>query len=157
MAAPVRALLDTNVLLTATDEGRTGHDRALKVVNEWPALGTILYTSGQIIREYITVATRPLSHNGLSLAMAQALANAHAFRQRMRLLAEDAKVATRLIVLLEEIKCAGKQVHDANVVATMLVNGIGTLITLNTEDFSRYGRYIHVSGLPDDIDRHSGH
>lgn len=149
MAAPVRALLDTNILLTATDEGRAGHDRAIKVVNEWPALGTILYTSGQIIREYITVATRPVSQNGLGMAMTHALANAHAFRQRMRLLAEDAKVANRLVVLLEEIKCAGKQVHDANVVATMLVNGIGTLITLNTEDFSRYDHYIQVSGLPE--------
>ncbi len=80
--------------------------------------------------------------------MAGALRNAHAFRQRMRLLAEDARVANRLVILLEETKCAGKQAHDTNVVATMLENGIGTIVTLNTKDFTRFTHYIAVTGLP---------
>jgi predicted nucleic acid-binding protein len=55
-----RALLDTNVLLAATDEGRDQHARAIETLDEWPAAGTTLYTSGQILREYLAVATRPL-------------------------------------------------------------------------------------------------
>jgi predicted nucleic acid-binding protein len=66
----------------------------------------------------------------------------------MLLLAEDAKVATRLAELLEETKSSGKQVHDANVVATMLVHGVGTVVTLNTADFARFGHHVQVSGLP---------
>lgn len=46
-------MLDTSILLTATDEGHAGHERALDVINGWPAQGTTLYTSGQIIREYL--------------------------------------------------------------------------------------------------------
>ncbi len=66
----------------------------------------------------------------------------------MRLLAEDAKVANRLAELLEETKSSGKQVRDANVVATMLVHGVGTVVTLNTGDFAGFGQHVQVSGLP---------
>jgi predicted nucleic acid-binding protein len=145
---PVRAMLDTNILLTATDEGRAGHEQALDVINGWPAEGTSLYTSGQVIREYLGVATCPPAHNGLGLTVSDALDNARAFRSRMRLLAEDAKVANRLAELLEETKSSGKQVHDANVVATMLVHGVDTVVTLNTADFARFAQHVQVSGLP---------
>ncbi|MBL8131909.1 MAG: hypothetical protein JNL42_08630 [Anaerolineae bacterium] len=33
---------------------------------------------------------------------------------------------------------SGKQVHDANLVATMLVYGIDTLLTINMDDLKRY-------------------
>lgn len=42
---------------------------------------------------------------------------------------------------------AGKQVHDANVVATMLVHGVQTLVTMNVCDFSRFGDLVHVTTL----------
>ena len=45
----------------------------------------------------------------------------------------------------EPVGCGGKQVHDANVVATMLAHGAGTVVTMNVEDFARFGR--HVSPL----------
>jgi predicted nucleic acid-binding protein len=140
-------MLDTNILLTATDEGRAGYKVALDLLNNWPAQGTTLYTSGQVIREYLGVATRPAAQNGLGLTVPDALDNARAFRSRMRLLTEDAKVANRLAELLRETKSGGKQVHDANVVATMLVHGVDTVVTLNTVDFARFGQHVHVSGL----------
>ena len=61
-----------------------------------------------------------------------------AIRERTTLLAEDAKVADRLLGLLADVDCRGKQVHDANLVATMLVHGIGTVVTMNLEDFARF-------------------
>ena len=144
---PDRAMLDTNVFLAATDEGRAEHDQALAIVNDWPARGTALYASGQIMREYLSVATRPADQNGLGLALADALANVRAFRGRTTLLAEDVKVADRLLALLDDTACAGKQIHDANVVATMLVHGIGTIVTINTGDFTRFGRQVRLVGL----------
>jgi len=38
----------------------------------------------------------------------------------------------------------GKQVHDANVVATMRANGISRLATFNVGDFQRYQEEIRV-------------
>jgi predicted nucleic acid-binding protein len=142
-----RAMLDTNVLLAATDEGRAEHHQALTIVNNWPARGVALYISGQIVREYLAVATRPAEKNGLGLPLAGALANAHAFRGRTSLLAEDAKVSDRLLALLGDVACGGKQIHDANVVATMLVHGIDTIVTMNTDDFARFERQVRLVGL----------
>ena len=142
-----RVLLDTNVLLAATDKGRAEYERAREVLNVWPARGTTLYTSGQILREYLSVATRPLERNGLGLGEADAVANVRAFGVRLRLLAENEKVIRRLLELLDSVNCAGKQVHDANLVATMLVHGIDTLVTMNVRDFTRFAPLVHVIRL----------
>jgi hypothetical protein len=69
-----------------------------------------------------------------------------AFRSRMLLLAEDAKVADWLAELVEETKGSGTQVHDANVVATMFVHGVDTVVTLSTGNFARFGQHVQVSG-----------
>lgn len=39
---------------------------------------------------------------------------------------------------MRDYSVSGRQVHDANIVAVMLANGIDTLLTLNTADFKRY-------------------
>jgi predicted nucleic acid-binding protein len=149
-APPDRAMLDTNVLLAATDKGRAEHEQALKIFNDWPGRGTTLYTSGQIMREYLAVATQPAGKNGLGLKLADALANVHAFRGRTSLLAEDGKVADRLLALLADVACGGKQVHDANVVATMLAHGIDTVVTINLDDFTKFGGHVRLVGLSAD-------
>lgn len=142
-----RVVLDTNVLLSATDTGRAEFDRARATLDEWPARGITLYTSGQILREYLSVATRPIERNGLGLTQPDAIANIMAFRERLHLLAENDKVADRMLELLTTTKCAGKQVHDANIVATMLTHGVHTLVTLNVDDFTRFGHAIDVVPL----------
>lgn len=149
MAIPVadRAVLDTNVLLAATDEARQEHEQAVAAINVWPASGLVLYTSGQILREYLAVATRPADQNGLGMARSDAVANVRALRARLNLLAEDTKVSDRLLELLETVECAGKQVHDANVVATMLVHGIDTVVTMNVDDFVRFADHVQVAHL----------
>lgn len=143
-----RAFLDTNILLAATDEGRFEHQAAQAVLNSWPSAGTVLYTSGQILREYLVVATRPVDHNGLGMMRADALANVRALQSRLLLLAEDSKVCHRLLELLDAVDCTGKQVHDANVVATALVHGVDTLVTRNLDDFARFSNLVEVIDLP---------
>jgi len=144
---PSRVMLDTNVILSATDEGRAEHRQAMLIFSNWAGHGTALYASGQIMREYLAVATRPADKNGLGLEQADALANVRAFRTRTSLLSEDSKVTDCLLSLLDETRCSGKQVHDANVVATMLVHGIGSLITMNLADFARFEHHIKVIPL----------
>jgi predicted nucleic acid-binding protein len=140
-------MLDTNVLLAATDEGRAEHSGALTVLNDWAARRTELCTSGQVLREYLAVATRPAGNNGLGLKLLDAIGNVRAIRERTTLLGEDAKVADRLLGLLADVECDGKQVHDANLVATMLVHGVGTVVTMNLEDFGRFERHVSLIRL----------
>lgn len=139
-----RVFVDTNVLLAATDAGRPEHAVSIAVLDRWPADGTTLYASGQILREYLAVATRPTEANGLGLAREDALANVSAFRGRLQLLDEDRRVTDRLVELVRTVDCAGKQIHDANVVATALVHGIGAIATLNAGDFRRFRAVIRL-------------
>lgn len=141
-----RALLDTNILLAATDVARQEHEQAMAVINDWPLSGVVLYTSGQILREYLAVATRPAQHNGLGMTRPDAVENVRTLRDRLNLLVEDAKVSDRLLLLLEAIDCSGKRVHDANVVATMLVHGVHAVVTLNIDDFARFADHVRVTG-----------
>lgn len=139
-----RAVIDTNVLLTASDTSRGAHSRARAVLDDWPSQGITLYASGQILREYLSVASRPVRQNGLGLPQVDAVANVRALSDRMNLLTEDEKVHTRLLTLLDATACSGKQVHDASVVAAMLAHGIDTVATFNSDDFARFEHLIRI-------------
>jgi predicted nucleic acid-binding protein len=140
-------LLDTNILLTATDEGRPDHRLALNILNEWPSQGATCYTSPQVLREYLVVCTRPASVNGLGLSQAEALGNVRALRGRLRFLDESEKVFDALANLLDAVPCVGKQTHDANLVATASAHGIGAIATRNVSDFTRFENYVQLMPL----------
>lgn len=137
--AAERLFLDTNVLVTASDGARAEHASIVEAFNvTWPQAGTTLYLSGQVVREYLAVATRPAEVNGLGLTAVDALDNVTAFLHRVEFVDESRSVNARLLALMAERDVGGKQVHDANVVATMLVHGIDSLATLNVSDFRRF-------------------
>ena len=46
--------------------------------------------------------------------------------------------------LLGQYLSGGKQVHDANIVATMLTHGETRLLTFNGADFHRFGSLIDL-------------
>jgi predicted nucleic acid-binding protein len=48
---------------------------------------------------------------------------------------------------MEQVTIGGKQVHDANIVATMQVYGIDQLLTHNVTDFDRFTEFITVLPL----------
>ena len=140
-------LVDTNVLLTATTPARALHGKALEVLNEWPARGQALLVSGQVFREYLVVATRPIDVNGLGLSIEQTLANIAELRRRVRLLDERVAVFEHLSKLVQEVGCRGKRIHDANLVATALVHDVGRIVTGNAGDFRRFGAYVEILDL----------
>jgi predicted nucleic acid-binding protein len=138
-------LLDTNILLAATASARPFHVQAMAVLDQGFA-DRSLVVSGQVVREYLAVATRPAENNGLGLTTAQALGNVSQFLDRAECLEEDRRVTQRFLALLVEVPSQGNQVHDAHIVATMLAHGVGHLLTLNPKDFQRFAGLIHVTG-----------
>lgn len=148
MIKPGNALfLDTNVLLSASTPARPLQRQALSALEDLPNRGVLLCTSGQVLREYLAVATRTLDENGLQLKPEAALDNVDAFRARMRLLEENVTVLDALETLLRETSCSGKRVHDANVVATMIAHGVEQLLTANVADFRRFAARVKVVDL----------
>ncbi len=60
----------------------------------------------------------------------------------MRLAEDGSEVTAQLLDFLRRVPTGGKQVHDANLVATMLTHGIAHLLTFNEADFRRFGALI---------------
>ena len=128
--------IDTNVLLTATDESRPNHEAARRLIAESGRNGMHLAVSGQVLREYVVVATRPVDVNGMGLNSRHAIGNVEAFLGFLRLCDETEAVADKLRRLGLKHNLQGKRFHDANIVATMSVHGIGVLVTDNLKDFA---------------------
>ncbi len=139
--------VDTNVLLTATIPERALHQKAIMVLDRWPRRKIPLWVSSQVLREYLVVATRPMEVNGLALGVEEALGNIAQFQQRLVLLDERTAVFDRLQTLVQEFDCTGKQIHDANLVATALVHGAGSILTINVGHFQRFAPLIQVTAL----------
>lgn len=130
----MNVFVDTNVLLAATDRARPDHLTALGYLQSGQ---DSLFASPQVLREYLVVATRPGAANGLGLSMADALANIQAFGQIIALVWESEAVWNELQrIMAGGDPPLGKRIHDANIAATALANGIDHLATFNTADFA---------------------
>lgn len=130
--------VDTNVLLAATDESRSHYTAALAFLEAGVAGEQRLFASGQIFREYLVVATRPVEANGLGLTPSAALANIREFKGCVQRLDENMDVAERLLSLVSAHRLKGKRIHDANIVATMRVHGLARIRTNNPDDFAPF-------------------
>jgi hypothetical protein len=64
-----------------------------------------------------------------------------------RLADETDAVSRQLLTLLPTLPPGWSKVHDANIVATMLVNGIPRLLTNNAADFAAFGNLIEIVSL----------
>ncbi|MBI5670665.1 MAG: hypothetical protein HZC41_21950 [Chloroflexi bacterium] len=56
----------------------------------------------------------------------------------------------KLLELLRAYPTSGKQIHDANIVATMLASGVERLITLNVDDMKHFADGITLIPLTAD-------
>ena len=140
--------LDTNVLLIATDRSRPLHRQAIELFEEANTRGFHLAANGQVLREYLAVATRPIESNGLGLGVAAAVANLEQFLKFLSVFEETESVALQLRQLVLTYAIRGKRVHDAGIVATMLAHKVRTLVSQDGDDFVRFEE-IEVVSLED--------
>ena len=128
--------VDTNILLSATDTSRQDYATCRTIIERSVVVGIHLVVSGQVVREYLVVATRPTADNGLGMAPSDAVANVQTFRTYLHVLPEPTEVTRKLISIVDNTGVHGKRIHDANIAATMWVHGVTTIITANTGDYS---------------------
>ncbi|MBF0153904.1 MAG: type II toxin-antitoxin system VapC family toxin [Magnetococcales bacterium] len=135
--------LDSNVLVYASVDNSLRHAECVAFLQRQEDAGVQLVISRQILREFMAVLSRPQPsrppfpvHDIVSLVAT--------FRHEWRVFDETEKVGDWLLSLVAEIPCGGKQIHDANIVATMLAYGITTLATYNVADFRRFGGHIRL-------------
>jgi len=141
-------ILDTNVLLAATDTSRTSHVEAIKLLNSNKYR---LAIAPQMIREYLVAATRPVPLNGLGLKVSDAIANLDEMRKHIDLLAENQSTTSELVELLSQTDTSGKQVHDANVIAVALANNATKVVTDNISDFRRFTHSMVIESIQESV------
>ncbi len=140
-AEPVFA--DTNILVYASRQRSPFHARATAGLRHAGSEGGSLWFSRQILREYLAVVTRPQPAEP-ALSSTAAVADAEGFLAKFNVAEDGLRVTRTLLQLLAQYPSGGKQVHDANIVATMLTHGITRLLTFNEADFRRFGSVIEV-------------
>jgi predicted nucleic acid-binding protein len=92
--------------------------------------------------------TRPIAANGLSFSPAYALDEVNKIEAALTLLPDSPAGYDEWKRLVVTHAVTGAKVHDARLVATMNVHGIGRILTFNTRDFARFEiKTLHPSAI----------
>ncbi len=134
--------IDTSILVHAAATPSPDHRRAKSAFSRALAAGR-LTLSRQVVREYLSVITRPQPW-GNTLSLADAIVSANVFLRRFHILEDGELVWAELARLGQSHDFAGKQVHDANIVATMLAHAETRVLTFNDKHFRRFEPLIQV-------------
>ena len=138
--------VDTNVLVYSRVPGATHHEVARDTLERASQVNEPLRISRQVVREYLSTLTRPQTWE-VSVTRDEALDDAARFLRSFEVLEDGPQVTNTLIALCREVTVNGRQIHDANIVATMLAHGERRLLTFNSTDFRRYGDRIELVGI----------
>lgn len=136
-----KAFVDTNVLLRAMIPQMQLHQECETLLQQQWDEDVELWINRQVIREYLVQVTRPGSFEPV-FTIEQIMQQMEMVATLFRIADETAQVTAQLFVLLKSYPTLGKQIHDANLVATMLANGMDRMLTLNIEDMKRFSNSI---------------
>lgn len=132
-------LLDTGILLRLLNRDDALHASARTAVRAVKGRGEQTVTCLQNICEFWNVSTRPASaRGGLGLSGVQAQSKLRVIERIVQVLPEPAGLYDRWRELILAHQVMGVQVHDARIVASMMLHGVQDIITFNSRDFSRY-------------------
>ena len=106
--------------------------------------GEELCVLAQNLYEFWAIATRPRASNGLGLAIIEAQSEIARIKSLFRLLTDTPAIYQEWEQLVTEHSVAGKNTHDARIVAAMKVHGLSHLLTFNRADFKRFQEIITV-------------
>ena len=130
--------IDTNVIVQSRNAKAPDYLKARALLERAASEVNPLRISRQVLREYLAVVTRPQSW-AAPLPLAVALDDVDRMSDEFEILEDGPVVTEALVALCREVPVGGRQIHDANIVATMLAHGERLLLTFNTADFRRYG------------------
>jgi predicted nucleic acid-binding protein len=145
--------IDTNVLIRLHVQTAPEHQAIREVIRQLIEDSYEIWISRQVLREYSSVLTREQTYTK-PIAPPLVAAQLRLFEMSYRIADENLRVTAALCNLMDTILMGGKQIHDANIVATMQVYGILRLLTLNPSDFNRFSRYITVVTPSDVVNNH---
>ena len=141
--------VDTNVLLRARILEAPDHQAARASLESALGQNEPIRISRQILREYLAVITRPQTWP-IPIAREDALEDVERLATTFEILEDGPQVTDWLFLLCRQVAVGGKQIHDANIVATMMAHGERRLLTFNVADFRRFEDRIQLVEVADE-------
>jgi len=127
----MQILLDTNVLLRSVEPGHRDHRASIDAVDLLRQRRHELVIAPQVLYEFWSVATRPVSSNELGMSPSDAHAELVTLQRLFRLLRDERAIYPIWEQLVSSLAVKGKQAHDARLAAAMRRHGGGHLLTFN--------------------------
>ncbi|MBW4496907.1 MAG: PIN domain-containing protein [Oscillatoria princeps RMCB-10] len=132
-----RYLLDTNILLRASDPASLSYPLAVGAVSQLLSENSECFITAQVLIEFWVVATRPVEVNGLGWSAEQTRNEIEQLLEQFPLLEETPQVFRNWLQLVSNYRILGKRTHDVRLLAVMQAHGINHLLTFNPDDFPR--------------------
>lgn len=140
MSVSSSSLLDTNVLMYAYYQRSPQHAASRALLDQAKQPGAGLCVAPQNLSEFFAIVTSPRRvTQAKSPSEALDLVSELLALPGLTLLPVPLDVADRWMDLVRRVPVAGAKVFDAQLVAVMLGNGIGTICTFNVADFQSFG------------------
>lgn len=117
---------------------------AVNAINLLRSQGEQLHSVPQNLIEFWSVYTRPIERNGLGRTVTEAQAEINRLKTLFPLLLDTSAIYEEWERLVVVYAVRGVNVHDARLVAAMLVHGLTHILTFNISDFARYSEITAV-------------
>lgn len=142
-------LVDTNVLLRSAEPSHPMYAEAVNATNTLLGRGEELCIAPQNLIEFWNVYTRPVERNGLGHTVTEASTEVNRLKELFPLLLDLPAIYEEWERLVIAHAVMGVNVHDARLVAAMLVHGLTHILTFNTPDFRRFSQItvVHPSEM----------
>ena len=150
-----KLLVDTNILIYAHLPNEHFHAVAKNKIEELSSEFELIITR-QIIREFLKVKSLIMYQNN-KFDSKELIRDADFFEDNFTILDEDKNTTDNLLHLIDAFQVKGNQIHDCNIVASMLENQVFKIFTHNVKDFKRYEPLIQIIPLFDNEIEHSIH
>lgn len=138
-------IIDTNILIYSKIKANPFYQSAFNKLYDMFEENQ-LYITRQIIREYLNVMTKP-DNLKYFINKYDLIQDIEYFQENFIVLDEKDLTTRNLLNLVNKFEIKGRQIHDANIVASMIANNIKNIFTHNVKDFERYNSLINVIPL----------
>lgn len=131
-------LADTNVLLRSVESTEQTNDEAIISIKTLLKHGHRVTVLPQNLIEFWNVATRPFDKNGFGWPVVKAEYEISRLETLLTVLPDTKAIYAQWRELVVDYEVMGKSVHDARIVAAMMVHQISKILTFNGPDFKRF-------------------
>ncbi len=142
-----KLFVDTNILVYANNSLSPFCTAARQKLIDATADFDSVWVSRQVFREFAAIVSREMNSTIGRVNFDKLAASIHQMEHDFSVAENSGAVTKFWLALLKETNTSGKQVHDAQIVATMLHYRIDHLLTHNEADFKRFSHLIKIVSL----------